>query len=243
MAYYNPLNGMVVQGDGPQMPQQNTSVNSLSYGGINNQSVNGAGNFSPWPGQLPVPGPSQFDQNNYAPHVPYLQRPGNMPTAAKGPAAPAVSAGPSGTTPYTPPAGSGGAPVNTQAGPAEINTGIKSGLLPDAVIQTAQNRLGLGNATPMANIPGLNLNPQQTAEMQGNNDNVGSRNLQAQHSELGRDAAYQQAQMALAFQRAQAAASLQGMGTAGGIFENNVNRGLQGSQLQNSLLGALMGGI
>lgn len=241
MAYYDPLTGMVKQGDGPQTPTNNTSVGAGHTGG----SINGASQWSPWPGQQPGSYESGFEANNYKPHVPYWmdhrQKPSVIGNTQQ--VAPPISPGTGGTTPWTPGVPASPSQPVANIGVADINTGIKSGLLPNSAIETAISRLGQLGPSNLNQIPGINLNAQQASEIAGNNANAMTRGIQSSQSDLSRDAAYQQAQMAQAYQRAQGNASLAGMGVAGGMYENGVNRGLQAGQLQLSLLGSLLGGL
>lgn len=235
---YLDYNGMIRQGNPGEFPNQNTSPNSLSYGGIQNQSVNGASNWSPWPGQVPGTN-SNFQNNNYAPKPPASQQgspfrgvgmPNGMPaTSQPGPSPPASG----NVSPAT-----GG----SQPGVGEINTGIKSGLLPDSVIQQAVGRLGQQGSMNL-NMPGMNVSPAAMGEIQANQQNAFHRGTQEAQTNQSRDAAYQQAQMALAHQKAQAGASLQGMQNLTGDYDQQVSRNLAQRQMQLDLLSSLLGGI
>jgi hypothetical protein len=232
MAWYNPINGMVKQGDGPQAPR------------VTPGPPGGASPWSPWAGNQPGSYESGFEARNYKPKMPTQQ-----PNIYGPQAPPPIQPTPPGPqqlpqTPAAPATGGGtGATQPAGGGVAQINTGIKSGLLPDATIQTAINRLEQGSNAPTLNFPGLGLSPEQQTEMTQNNNNNFTRTFQEQQNNLGRDAAYQQAQMALAHQKAQAGASLQGMGVSGDMYGNDVNRQLQQQQMWTTLFGQLMGGI
>jgi hypothetical protein len=186
----------------------------------NNPTYNGASTWSPWAGDLPGAYEAGFEMRNYAPGG-YRGQTGQ----ALKPTTPAqISAPVQPLTPIAPlhfgSAGGGNtpAPASSGGGIGTYQTGIQSGLLSNDAIAAARARLQPTAPMPTANVP---TNPAQQSQMaQQYQDLISQGTLKADMG-LTRDAAYQQAQMGLAQQKALAGAATAGMGNLVGLDAQN----------------------
>ena len=221
MAYLD-HNGMVQQGNGPQ---RDTA-----------QSVNGASNWSPWGGQLPNAYETGFEARNYAPGG-YRQSGNVLPNMPAQISAPAVRP----IQPIRPLGNTGTQQSNAQpsGGTATYQTGIEHGLLSNDTIAAARARLQ--PTAPMPTSPGVPTNQSQQSQMAQQYQDLMSQGTLKADMGLSRDAAYQQAQMALAQQKALAGASTAGMGNLVGLDSTNTQLGSANQAADTAHLGLQQG--
>jgi hypothetical protein len=211
------------------------SPNSQSYGAIQNQALNGQGPGwwnTPWGAPQGDDPQAAFNARNYA-----LPKPATQPTPPVTPAAgPQAPSAPD----LSSLASALAQTISIPQGLGTYQTGIQHGKLSGDVIGKANSALSFhGGQAPTAS--GVPVGSQAASGLNRQWNDLMAQGTSGMQGDLQRDAAYQQGQMGLAFDKAQANAAMGGFKLMQNQYEDYLQNLLARRGMGTGLIGALAG--